>query len=61
MAARAVKPFVERALRSYEQEPGAASNHSRLGMYVAALRRVGADGVTMARSTASRPNLTFGP
>lgn len=34
MAARTIAQFVKRALRLYEQEPGAASNHSRLGMYV---------------------------
>ena len=34
MAAGTIERFVERALRLYEQEPGVASNHSRLGMYV---------------------------
>ncbi len=34
MTARTIEQFVERALRLYEQEPGAASNDSRFGMYV---------------------------
>ncbi len=31
---KTIEQFVERALRLYEQEPGAASSHSRFGMYV---------------------------
>ncbi len=34
MAARTIEQFVERAIRLYEQEPGAASTDSRFGMYV---------------------------
>ncbi len=34
MAARTIEKFVERAIRLYEQEPGAASSHSRIGTYV---------------------------
>jgi hypothetical protein len=33
VAAKTIEQFVERALRLYEQEPGAASSHSRFGMY----------------------------
>ncbi len=31
MAAGTIEPFVERALRRYEQKPGATAGHSRIG------------------------------
>ena len=34
VAAKTIEQYVERALRLYEHEPGAASSHSRFGMYV---------------------------
>ena len=63
MAAMTIERFVKRAIRISEQEPGVASNHSRLGMYVR--RRVGwtkaslavADILPQNGAAAGQPNL----
>ncbi len=54
MAAKTIEQFVERALRLYEQEPGAASNHSRFGTYVR--RWVGWAEEGLQEGTNSRPS-----